>query len=973
MFHVQVLLKRMPGTAAKCAELQQDLVRVLPMWACSGHVGWVHLGAGGFSQSQECGISSSVDMRCDANSRDTPQPPTAATNVLPPNGNSQPFVDFTALEKWEDVQKVIRELDAEIKPSQVGAAFGCLKKIDAKGTKVPREFLTDLVATLIGLGKDLDARVVADVLHACGKMKYSNRTVVDHMADLVVNLNSPAIDSFDARAIATLVNALGSLRHVIGPEVLEKGKIGKLKQQAIARLSHHDIPVWNSRNAVQVMYGLSLLKINDRALCRRILAAFSDPGVLKGTSERELSSLAYSMAVLQVDHPDLLAQIVAEVCKEERREGMRKIGVASIIHSICKLGFHDLSALGKLVDFVLEKKEESRLSPLDLAQIVHALSTRGVSGHSMLEKLGHECSQVKFLRECTDHELCTIVHGFSKLKHMPPYLAQSLSKEVGKKKRYSKLTDQGLTNVLYGFSRLNVGDDDFKAKLIKEAARRTRLANATPQGLSNILLSIRQWKYEGEEYSAVVKEISKQSRLDSFDSHTLSSVIYSLSQLNYNNVQVLQSIVSECVKPEKIVTFKAQGIANLIVALSNMGISDALVWHILSTEATKPSRLTAFTEQGLVQILYALQHVRINNDELFRAIGKEILVPERLSSYSAESLAGAFVSLATADFSWKSMDSHSLANVLKEISKPTRLRSFSERGLCSILKAMRLLSLKADRVLSAVVDEVLSDRILPKMHELGLCSVLVSFSKMGIKDPEKYAAVCARIVDEKIVKHLRPRELTSIFDSLFWADCSLPECMEKTFPLISTGQFVHNCTENELVLMFRAFRGLGISDSTITGPYINEILKPERFSRLSGKQIVTVLEGCLDMAINTVRPIHEMLEQNLHIFDQTGAHHLVQITIRLCQLGREFDDITKKVVQKLTAPEKLKRVIDSDLKDVVEQLEVVELPFTTDLVAERERRKEEKQNSTVVDNNQGSRQSSDVVIASNSGSILNVA
>lgn len=974
MSHAQ-RLKKISSTAAKWAGLHQNLAKALPTWVPSGSVGLIHLEPGFFAQGQQCGISSWLNKHPDVKSGDVNRPCIAALCSVPAHDSSDRYVDFRRIEKWEDVQERVKEIGSEITATQIGAAFSCLKKIEAQGTNVPRELLTELSATLIALDKDMDARTVADVLHACGKMKYTNQVLVEHVANLVVTLKTPSIESFDARALATLVHALGSLSHMMGVEMLQTGIIGDLKQQAVTRLSHPEHPVWDGRNAVQIMYGLSLLKINDSALCRKILSTFSDPTVLQETSERELFSLAYSMAALQVNHPDLLAQIVSEVLKEERRAKVKKIGVASIIHSVCRLGFQDFSALGKLVDVAIEKSEESKLSALDLAQMVQALGTRRMFGHSVLVKLGKECSQIKLLRECSDQQLCNIVHGFSKLKHMPTDLAQALSKEVGKLKRLTKFTDQGLANVLYSFSQLKVGDDSFKKKLVTEATKRTRLASSTPQGLSNILLSIRQWRYEGEEYNAVVKEISKQTRLESFDSHTLSSVIYSLSQTNYNNIQVLQCIVSECVKPEKIVTFKAQGISNLIVALSNMGVSDALVWHILTTEATKPSRLTSFTEQGLVQILYALQHVRLKNDYLMAAIGREILVPERLGNYSPESLAGAFVTLATADFSWKWMDNRSKANVLKEISKPTRLRSFSERGLCSILKAMRLMSLKSDSVLSAVVNEVLSEKILPKLHELGLCSIMVSFSKLGIRDPEKYAAVCERLVDKKVLQRLRSRDFATIFDSLYWADGPLPKCMEKALPIISTKEFVQECSENELVMMIRAFRGLGIADMSTTGLYINEVLKPERCSKLTGKQMVTLLEGCLDLGVEAVKPIHKMVEENLHIIQQTGVHHLIQITTRLCQLGREFDGITHKVVKQLKATEKLKKITDIDLKNVIDQLEVVGLSCSTDLDAERQRRKRigQASDSVGMDYSQGPGDAQGVLIASNSGSILNAS
>lgn len=844
------------------------------------------------------------------------------------------FVNFRDITTWEGVLEKVNDLGDKITPDQIGAAFGCLKKIHANQHSVSEGLLADLCSKALRPEKVLNARQITDVLHACGKMKYGNVQLLEHVAGLVVKTKAVSIDSFDARNLSTLVYSLGIFRGLVDGDAYLNGNTSRLVKVATEQLST-GILSQNVRQIVQVLYGLSLLKHNDSGLITKLLAPFADPMILQGATETELFSIAYSLAELRTNYPVFIKRIALEICRPERARDVGNTGVAGFIHSLCRLRFGNYNIMGSLIDLALSSDSKNAVGTLDIAQIVYGLGVVGMVGHPHLEKLSKKCTDQKFLRKCTDQQVANLVSGFAGLKHMPPDLEAALLKEVGKKKRLPKFTDQGLANILHAFSRCNAGDAEWKAKVAAEATKKTRLSSSTSQGLSNILYSFRLWRYDGDAVTKLLKEVVKESRLAQHDSHTLSSILYSLSAMNYSDIQMLNLIVTEIIKPEKLGGLNSQGVSNVIVALSNMGVRDKVVWNLLAIEASKPSRLTSFTEQGLVQIVHALQHVKFQNDSLLAAIGREILVPERLGDYSPESLAGTLIILAQSDFSWRWMDMGSVRNVLNEVTKPTRVHGFSERGLCSILKAIRLLNLKAPLVVRTLVDEAMSDRIFPNLHDRGLCSILVSISKLELNDHDVTTKICKRLVDNENIIQLRPQDISIIVDSLYWMGFYPADCMQTILDKVVAEDFVPHYTENELVLLLRGLGGLGVGDQTIAAVLLGELCRTERSGRLSGKQIATVVDACLQLRVDEEDKIRIMLDMHPDVLRTTGTHHLSKIIIGLGKFGDCFQDYMDQFIMELSSKTRLSDIVDADLTNLVNWLKGANFPNISKLEGER--------------------------------------
>ncbi|GMH33375.1 hypothetical protein BSKO_01209 [Bryopsis sp. KO-2023] len=861
-----------------------------------------------------------------------------ATTASPPDRHPE-FVDFRNLNTWEQVKEKVDKLGAKASPFHITAAFNRLKQI-LDTSHAPRDFLMDLSSRAMAFDDVLKPREIVDVVHACAKLKFTNGVLLEHLAGLVVGSKECSVDKLGSRNLSVLLYALGSHSRYGDRQIFLKGKGNQLVNAVMAQIRSTEQILWESRQLAQALYGVALLEWQDPMVARKILAGFADPKVLQGCSESDLCSVVFSMAELKLKDKNMVDLIMNEVGREVRVKELQKFGVASVIQNLGRLGCRKYDLMEKLCNAALAFDQGSTVSSKELAQIVHGLGIMEMTGISVLGKLGEECTNPKRIKEFAERELANLVYGFGKLRHITPEMAAVLGKEVSKRTRLPAFTDQGLSTIIYGLSLCKIQDEKLVHALAKEVVKKKRLENFTSQAICNILQGLGKLQGLKEEtLNAVMKEIVKEERLPNFSSQGLSTIIYTLSQVNFNNIRVLDKVVAECIKPDRISTFKAQGISNLFSGLTHMGVTDKMVWQILSIEASKPSRLTSFTEQGLIQIVHALKRSRFHSDELLCAIGKEILVPERLGDYSEESLAGAFVILAQSDFAWRWMDNRSVSNVLKEVSKPSRLNKFSERGLCSVLKAMRLLNLKGGNVMGLLTRELMSDGKFGSVHEKGLCSVLVSLSKMGFKERDVYARICDRLLEEPMLSKLNPLHFVNIVDSLHFSEFGPDERVEKFLERVVSDEVLSACTENDLVVLLRGFGNLRVSNKDTVMVLLDAVTEPEKVSKLSAKQVAFVLEACLDLGFTDQERIEKLFDEETMLVAKAGVHHLVKITINLCKLGSIFDRFTSKLVEELSKPDRLEAITDVDLASVIGQLTVAGISGIEDLDDEKNRRK----------------------------------
>jgi len=530
---------------------------------------------------------------------------------------------------------------------------------------------------LLGLKENpaLLSRIQQEVIHPYRLMHLTERGLSMMISNLrILGLNDattfgPLLKEITSDRILNKITSQGlamalynySLSEFRDDQVLEKLVQVAMTPSMVSAFTTNDIS--------NLMYALSAVKYPNVEQLTPLKERLSDPALISRFQPGHVANLFYGSGKLGFS--ESLPHALDEVTKPENLPNLGPSQVIQIVHGMSQLGLQDQASLDKILDRLIP--QTGSLVCNQLANLVSSLGKLGYKDHDRITRIMTEIIKSEKIIQFTASALCLTLHGLAstgfrigpilggllqeiilpsriqqfsnsqlalmmysigKIGIEDQRVIQPMSDEIFKDDRISQMDNQGLTNILYGLSQLEQFDEGVWEKLTTEISTPQRIKNFKALELSLIFYAFGMKKLRKPILNELVLEMKKEERLEEFSTVGLASTLYSLAQLEMNEMEVVEKLVMRFIQEDHLLKATPHHLGNVVYALGLLNYRNKEIMKPLKIEILKEERLSGFSRRALHNLVFGFAQLKYRSEQVLNALWKEVLKLERLVGFT---------------------------------------------------------------------------------------------------------------------------------------------------------------------------------------------------------------------------------------------------------------------------------------------------------------------------------------------------
>eukprot|EP00210_Caulerpa_lentillifera_P004177 g3983.t1 len=401
-----------------------------------------------------------------------------------------------------------------------------------------------------------------------------------------------------------------------------------------------------------LMYALSAVRYSNVEVLTPLKQRLSDPTLISRFQPGHVANFFYGSGKLGFS--DSLPYALDEVTKPEKLPTMSPSQLVQIIHGMGHLGLQDQSSLDKVLDQLIP--QISQLVSNQLANVVFSLGKMGYKDHDRLSTVMTEIIKTERVTQFTESGLCTTLHGLASSGFRIGAILGGLLQEIIRSTRLTKFSNAHLALMVYSIGKIGIEDHRVVQPMLSEILTGDRLSQMDKQGLTNILYGLSQLEqFDEQVWQQLTSEVSLPHRIESFKALDLSLIFYAYGMKKLRD-PVLHKLIIEIQKPERLEEFTTVGLASTLYSLAQLEMEEmeATPHHIgnvvyalgllnyrnkdtmklLKTEVLKEERLTGFSRRALHNLVFGFGQLKYKSEQILNALWKEMMKLERLVGFT---------------------------------------------------------------------------------------------------------------------------------------------------------------------------------------------------------------------------------------------------------------------------------------------------------------------------------------------------
>eukprot|EP00210_Caulerpa_lentillifera_P007241 g6928.t1 len=667
-----------------------------------------------------------------------------------------------------------------MKVHDICVVFGVLKKFP----ETPQVKVMDALADqLIKQKTSIEAKHIAQVFQACGKLAYINSTLMEELAQL--SMLPFQLEAFNHGDASRVLSSMGTMMRSL---IAQSRQQTRTKDEYYLETEQHEQ--------------------SDR---------FQRPNLFP--SQNQLVELLVRRFITITEYDNITAT-----------------HVSNTLHGIAVFDQFDQDLTKALVDMAIRGPIFREMSDQGLAGLLTSLGYLNHHDSQALELITSEIAHPSRLSVFSEKAMITTIQGLSLLKYSDRSILFQVLTEALRPWRLRKYTDWEFSSLWYHIGRLKIRDSKFLDLLTKEAMHPERLESYPLRFLFNVLMSMANIQYRNNDFlHAVVMEIVSDRRKPFVNSKDYPTYVWILGQFQYNNPDDLRILMKALLRTNDITKMPSKTLASIVYGLSRSSVYDPEYMNGILSEISKPERLKEMTEHSLSSLIHSLGKFASLQDSLeTKEVVQEALKSDRVAAYTEYGLAAVVHGLTRLEISKKEL----LVPLLKEVRKPERIDAYRPGTLTCLLLGLTGLGNQDRSLVDCLALEIIKDKNLAVLEDSVLIGLIINFAEIFYENLEVVEKILGWILHRQELR----RTTNSNFSGLVFSLGKLgfgdnPDLILPLIDEISKRRISFQNNEMSSILYGLSQMGIKFRDYYTLKLFIWEALQPERIAHYTLKEL----------------------------------------------------------------------------------------------------------------------------------------
>lgn len=329
----------------------------------------------------------------------------------------------------------------------------------------------------------------------------------------------------------------------------------------------------------------------------------------------------------------------------------------------------------------------------------------------------------------------------------------------------SQLEDRDVVSVIYALSQLVPGVQKFN-ELTKDILRSQLPIRSFDLTASTILLySLSRLQIRDQTLLTPIVQslIQDSTKIQDFPLENFSMLFYSLGKLKWSNQRLMKQLLNQANRRSVLGRFSTWDLSSLCYSLSSLeseNVSDAYL-VLLAKEVSRTQRLSTFSEQGLSLVVYSLSKLRCGHPKVFETLLEEVLKPFRVAELTYQGLCMMVHGLGKLPRTQKDSlqeQYQTLTQLLTDTVKikQTEVRRYSPHELVSFLFGVMLVRSELDRsectqILDSINEQTsgFGDDFLNQLSAKEILILIKALSRLGWNSTNHWNLIVNHLISKR--------------------------------------------------------------------------------------------------------------------------------------------------------------------------------------------------------------------------------